>query len=78
MGIGNRVRQVEKLQRKRARPGPGDGGVLVMCLCVGSGGGGGRVAQGTVGEAPGREPSLDSEGPCRGTRLVWVQPTVDE
>lgn len=39
VGIGNRVRQVEKLQRKRARPGPGDGGVLVMCLCVGSGGG---------------------------------------
>ena len=38
VGIGNRVRQVEKLQRKRARPGPGDRGVLVMRVCAGSGG----------------------------------------
>ena len=76
MGIGTRVRQVEKLQRKRARPGPGDGGVLVMCVCVRAVGVG--VTQGTVGETPGREPILDSEGPCRGTCLVWVQPRVDE
>lgn len=62
---------------REREPGLGRGTVvLVMCLCVCAGSGGWPREQ---WEKPlGCEPSLDSEGPCRGTRLVWVQPRVDE